>query len=84
MKKEKLLFWINITSMITMLSSIIYLAFAASIKKRYSYSIKKSSKHPIYNSRLKQYRGPFRILDKRKDEKCTSSRYNRETLIDEL
>ncbi|MED1567693.1 hypothetical protein [Bacillus paramycoides] len=46
MKKEKLLFWINITSMITILSSIIYLAFAASIKKDTLTQLKKAPNIP--------------------------------------
>ncbi|MED0960578.1 hypothetical protein [Bacillus paramycoides] len=46
MKKEKLLFWINITSMITILSSIIYLAFAASIKKDTITQLKKAPNIP--------------------------------------
>ncbi|WP_257155430.1 hypothetical protein [Bacillus cereus] len=46
MKKEKLFFWINITSMITILSSIIYLAFAASIKKDTLTQLKKAPNIP--------------------------------------
>ncbi|EJV72291.1 hypothetical protein BWGOE4_25940 [Bacillus mycoides] len=47
MKKEKLLFWIYTTSMIIILSSIIYLAFAASSKKDTLTQFKKSPNIPL-------------------------------------
>ncbi|EJR54821.1 hypothetical protein IIM_01761 [Bacillus cereus VD107] len=66
MKKEKLLFWINITSMITILSSIIYLAFAAPIKKDTLTRLKKAPNIPSAIQDSNNTENPSRYWTKEK------------------